>query len=507
MRKKQTSKKIAKEATISFAGIGIGNGLRYIFTALLARWVGAQYLGIYSIGNAITRLIEVFGKAGLDSGILRFVSKNPDDRLAIRKYIGSAIKMGLLFSLVSMLVLILISDWLTTKVFHGDDLMKTVLIVNAVSLPFSVLTIIAAFATQGFKLLKYKAIVTNILAPTVLLIVMTASFFFVSPEMAIILPLLFSAVVSFGAIAYFLRKLSKIHTHDILKAKFSKKLLKFSSPLMFVSIIGTFMHWMDVTMLGYFTDSESVGLYHPAARTSGLMRAALLALVSIYSPLISGFSEQGKYSEMDHLYKLTIRLILSLAVPFAILFTVFPGKVMLLFGPQYVTSANILIILTVGTLIQAFMGVGGPTLTMTGFPKVNLINSIITVIINFGLNITWIPKYGLIGAAWATTISMAVIGVLRLVEVRIFLGIQPFSLKLVKPLLAGIVAYIGLILLKPFILSYHTLVTLTLAVITILLLFVVSLLFLRPDEDDKEVIKSILNVFQMIIQRFKVSRY
>lgn len=504
-----TSSKIAKEATISFVGMGIGDATRYLFTAILARFAGIEFLGIYSLASSITRIGEVFGRAGLHSGVMRFVSRLDKETEIdeIKQRILSGLKLGLMFGIVIMIFQIAFADWLAFELFNGSELLKTVLIISAVSLPFATIMAISAFATQGYKLLKYKVMILNIIRPVIMLVCVLISISFFTKAAAIKYPLLISAVFSSFAAVIFLGKLTKIKMSQIFSGVMDKELLRFSYPLMFITILGTFMHWMDIMMLGYFTDSESVGLYHPAARTSGLMRAALLALVSIYSPLISGFSEQGKYSEMDHLYKLTIRLILSLAVPFAILFTVFPGKVMLLFGPQYVTSANILIILTVGTLIQAFMGVGGPTLTMTGFPKVNLINSIITVIINFGLNITWIPKYGLIGAAWATTISMAVIGVLRLVEVRIFLGIQPFSLKLVKPLLAGIVAYIGLILLKPFILSYHTLVTLTLAVITILLLFVVSLLFLRPDEDDKEVIKSILNVFQMIIQRFKVSRY
>ena len=55
----QTSKKIAKEATISFMGMGFGDGARYLFTAILARFAGVEFLGIYSLASSVTRIGEV----------------------------------------------------------------------------------------------------------------------------------------------------------------------------------------------------------------------------------------------------------------------------------------------------------------------------------------------------------------------------------------------------------------------------------------------------------------
>ena len=46
------ARKIAKESTITFTGLVYGNINRYLNTALLARWVGAEFLGVYSLANA-----------------------------------------------------------------------------------------------------------------------------------------------------------------------------------------------------------------------------------------------------------------------------------------------------------------------------------------------------------------------------------------------------------------------------------------------------------------------
>ncbi|MBC8197416.1 MAG: hypothetical protein H8E60_05980, partial [Candidatus Marinimicrobia bacterium] len=52
------SGKIAKETTISFIGMGFGDAVRYLFTAILARFAGVEILGIYSLANSVTRIGE-----------------------------------------------------------------------------------------------------------------------------------------------------------------------------------------------------------------------------------------------------------------------------------------------------------------------------------------------------------------------------------------------------------------------------------------------------------------
>ena len=79
--------KIAKESTITFSGMVYGNINRYLYPALLARWVGVEYLGSYSLANAIMLIGEVIAKMGLEIGVMRFVSRlEPEnDKFRIQK--------------------------------------------------------------------------------------------------------------------------------------------------------------------------------------------------------------------------------------------------------------------------------------------------------------------------------------------------------------------------------------------------------------------------------------
>ena len=285
-----------------------GNINRYLYTALLARWVGVEYLGIYSLANAIMLIGEVIAKMGLETGVMRFVSRvDPEaDKFQIQKIIQSALKMTGIFS-IGIAILLAGFAWLLVDLFKGTSFLHTAIIVFAFTIPFNAVTLISAFATQGFKFLKYKVFTTQFLNPTVLLLTMVISYWSISSESAIILPMAVTGVLGSTTMFLILKNLSGVKFSGVLSAPFDGKLLAYSIPLMLVTILQTFMHWMDILMLGYFTDASVVGLYHPAARTAGLLQALLISFIGIYAPIMSQLHGKGDFREMSRLYKMVSR--------------------------------------------------------------------------------------------------------------------------------------------------------------------------------------------------------
>ena len=496
------AKKVAKESSITFTGLLYGNLNRYLYTALLARWVGPEFLGIYSIANSIMLISEVFAKMGLETGIMRFVSRlNPKvDKEKINLLISSAFKMTAIFSLAIMIVLIISSGTIIDNYFSAQPILKSVLIIFAIAIPFNSLTIISAFATQGFKRLKYKTIVTQFLNPTVLLLTMTLCYWFMSKTHTIMIPILATGIIGFIVMVMVLKKVSGLKNFQIINSQINYELLKFSYPLMFVTILQTLMHWMDILMLGYFTDSITVGLYHPAARTAGLLQALLLSFLSIYAPMVSQFHSQGDKAKLANTYQLVSRWLLIFSIPISAIFILFPEKVLLLFGAEYAKSSQILVLLTIATFTQAIFGAAGPTLSMSGHTKLVLYNSIVTFVLNFCLNIWLIPIYGVLGAAIATLASLSFVGILRVIEVYFILKINFLNLKLIKPILSGLVCYSLLILIKSSIIEYNVFITLSIAVFTSIFVFGFFLFLLRLEEEDKDILKG-LNFLKGILNK------
>ena len=159
IEKKSNQKIILSEAFLSFSGMSLGSVFRYIFSIIMARFLGAQMLGLYSLGNAITRIAEILALLGLDNGVLRFVSRDTEDKVNVDRSIYTSLKIGLISSILIAVLLFLSAEKIVNEILNEDSFLITVIKVFAISLPFTVLTLISSFATQAFKILKYKNLV------------------------------------------------------------------------------------------------------------------------------------------------------------------------------------------------------------------------------------------------------------------------------------------------------------------------------------------------------------
>ena len=156
-------------------------------------------------------------------------------------------------------------------------------------------------------------------------------------------------------------------------------------------------------------------------------------------------------------------------------------------------------ILVIAAFIQAVFGIGGTTLNMTGFPKINLINTVIACGLNFVLNIILIPKMGGMGAALATLITLGFIALIRGFQNWKLLNLIPFSWKLIKPLCAGTIAAGSGYYLKIFIMPYHTVITLLCAGFIIFGVFFTVLWLFGLDDDDNGLLAGV----RIILDNFK----
>jgi O-antigen/teichoic acid export membrane protein len=101
---------------------------------------------------------------------------------------------------------------------------------------------------------------------------------------------------------------------------------------------------------------------------------------------------------------------------------------MAIFGNEHIeTGYIVLIILSLGQLINCITGSVGYTLTMTGNQKIELINSILLGLMSIILNFWLIPKYGALGAAIASCSSMCLINMIRVLEIYWIFKINSLS--------------------------------------------------------------------------------
>jgi O-antigen/teichoic acid export membrane protein len=498
MNNQNLGKKVASEAITSFGGMSLGSVFRYLFSIFMARWLGPQMLGLYSLANAVTRIGEIFAMMGLDNGVLRFVSREDRNSINAEKSIYSSIKMGFISSIFIGIILFLSAEWIVLNVLNEDIFLITIIKVFSLTLPFTVIGLIASFATQGFKVMKYKIFVNQIINPAVLLISMVTSYLVFGIKIAVLIPTVLTSLIGMVFILMFLKRFIKLDLQKIISTPANSEILRFSLPLMFVSAIGIIMHWIDILMLGIYSDANAVGMYHPIERTAGLIRMILFAFAGIFAPLFSQYFYEENFVKMKQIYQLSTKWIFVATTPLFLFLILFSSPMLMLFGSEF-NNGLALQILTLGIMMQAFFGLGSSSLTMSGFSNLNLFNVLVALAVNILLNIFLIPEYGIIGAATATTTALVVISVLRFLENYFILKLNIFSFKLFKPLIAGILTFILAKLSENYIFrfidyssSFYVLIFyLFISILMVFVGYFSFYFFLGIDREDRDMIESL----------------
>ena len=421
---------IGKNAFLRFGGI-IAQNLFFLITALLiTRVFNSATLGQYVLAITVFNILGLAATLGLKYGTLRFVAfyRGREEEERVRGTIFSSAVIALTGGSVLGGALFIASPWLTKTVFHAPELTVSFRIL-AFGLPLLALSTIFISSIQGFKAIKEKVYLENIFQPLGALI-LTAVVFAVGFHLtAALASWTISVAVVCLLAGWMLQRIYPSLLSGSRPVYEIKSLLSFSFPLMGVGFLYYIFIRMDILMLGYFKSLSQVGIYTIAARLVVLVALPLDALNAIFEPTVAELSGRKTGRDLKNLYQVVTPWVLAAGFPIFMLLLIAAPPLLGLFGKNFLAGTMVLFILGVGQLVNIGVGSAGAILSMSGFPRYNFLNTFSMVIVNFILNCLLIPNYGIYGAALATSISISIINLLRLIEVKYLLQLLPFSRK------------------------------------------------------------------------------
>jgi O-antigen/teichoic acid export membrane protein len=191
---------------------------------------------------------------------------------------------------------------------------------------------------------------------------------------------------------------------------------------------------------------------------------------------------------MERMYQTTARWTFTLNFPLFLIILMFPGQILSIFGSSYVDGTTALIILAWADLAKTGTGICGAVLDMTGRTRLKLVNAVIMSALMVGLNVLFIPRWGVIGAAIATLTAVAADNLLRLIEVYILFRLLPYNLSFLKPITAGLVAVGTALLLGRLLPAEASLVYTAVGAIVLLVVYTGVILLLGLSEEDRTVL-------------------
>lgn len=378
-----------------FIALGVG----FFVTVLVARYLGPERYGVLAYALSLTTIFASAGHMGLSGLVVKEIVKKPD---ISAETLGTSLVLklfGCLVGFVALLIYALIYE-------DRQSIEFWILLIVASSLwlkPFDVID----FWFQAHVQAKYTAIARSVsLLLTavfkVLLVLIGAKLLFFA-----IANLLQSILAACFLLLLFRARANISITSWRASLARARELASQGWVIFLGAIFATIYLKLDQIMLKWFVGAEEVGIYSVAVTLSETWYFVPTALVASLFPTLIKLreTEPERFNQrLQQIFELLFVLALLVAV-----FMTFMGApiISLFFGHQYLASAPILTIHIWAGLFIFMRAAFSQWILIEDALMFSLITQGFGALVNVGINLLLIPKYGGYGAAVATLISYA----------------------------------------------------------------------------------------------------
>ncbi|WBU88804.1 flippase [Cellulophaga omnivescoria] len=364
----------------------------------VARYLGPNQFGILSYAQSFVGLFTAFSTLGLNDIIIRELIKNKQDKNSI---LGTSFWLQIMGSCFIMLCLLI-----AVFINKNDELTnKIILILGGVTFINSFGVISSYFYSNVTS--------KNIVIPSFIGLLLSAAFkiFFILNNYSLIYfvyVLVFDVFfLMMGQVYLYYQQGNTIVTWSFSWDK-AKNLLLDAWPLILSAIVISIYMKIDQVMIKEFLNAEAVGQYSAAVRLSEAWYFIPMIICSSLFPAILNakkVNEQLYLSRLQNLFNLMVVLGLVVVVPVLLLSD---WGIALLYGKAYELSAAVLKI-HIWAGVFVFLGVANQKWFISeNLQKYNILCLALGMLTNVLLNIVFIPKYGVLGAAYATLLAQAI---------------------------------------------------------------------------------------------------
>lgn len=370
----------------------------------VARYLGPAHFGLLSYAVAFAALFASVAKLGLDTLVVRDLVRDAGQTdHGLQQYLGTVFVLKLIGAVA------LLSVTGTALYFLSDDSTTSLYVLLIAGGAIFQAMEVVDFYFQAKVLSRLVSIckLIQLLVSSIIkvgLIVFGADLFWF-----VLVTLLDQATLALALYQAYRHKgpPSFIGFFDRTVAV---RLLKESWPLMLTGLVVMVYMRLDQIMIRSMLGESEVGLYSAAVRLSEVWYfIPMLINASLFSSIVRARDISADlYS--SRLHRLCA-LLVWIQLPVAAAMTFFSDRaVLLLYGPAYAGAGMVLMIHVWTGVFVALSISGGNWLVCENLQRNLLYRTSIGALVNVALNFVLIPRMGIAGAAVATLVAQAIVG-------------------------------------------------------------------------------------------------
>jgi len=434
-----SSRKLLGRASIAGAGAIYQQCVSFLSGLVVARVLGAADYGVFNLARILVDTSTVVTRLGLDIGLQRHFGEaglgDNARRLLVLRHLRLTASIVALVPIVA--VALGLGTALENHVYHHPGF-AGVLSCLALALPFVTDLGVLGGAYRGTLRPAPSIIAESVLMPTARLLVIIALFAAGWHLWAVAAGTTLGSVLASAWLSWRARRDFPVPAADLHAWSEARRVIGYSSVLAMAVLVTMLTSTMDVLTLGRFGTAEALGQYSLAK--------TLLVLIGFFSAAFNqtlGALVAEKYFRNDRrglvqVLSQTTRWIVLGTLPLFAVFLFWGSNLLLLFGPTFIVSQQVIALLAGGQFLLALFGSMGWALSMTNRHVLELAILVAGLLLSAVLCYVLVPAHGQAGAAMATFCSILFVNCARTVYARRVLHAFPYDANLLLIIAAGV---------------------------------------------------------------------
>ena len=432
---------VVRQSFLNLISIGIAFLIGAVNTLYLyPTFLGSKFQGLVIALLAISNLIQPFISFGTQHAVIRYYSK----------YTRKSDRDGLLT--ISILIPLIIVLLFIPVFFAYYDVIRQYLFQSDQSLSkYSYVILFIAISTSFFEVfyswlrVKLKSVFGNFLKE-------------LYPRLLIALLLIFYSIgllnfenfILFLIYGYYLRLLIVIiYSFYVNKPKLNlnfkndfNEIFKYCLLIFLSGAASSIILDIDKSMLSSILTVENVAYYSVAVFIAAVIEIPGRAMFQILSPVVANAINKNQMKKLeDLLKKSSTNLVLVASLFFLLINLNIDDFYSMLNQDGYSIGIPIVIIVSFGKLYSMSIGCINNIISNSKYYYYTFWFSLFSSVLAVILNIYLITEFGVIGAAYATLIVLAIMNSLKIYLVKVKFKIHPYSRDTIKIIILSVLTY------------------------------------------------------------------
>lgn len=303
-------------------------------------------------------------------------------------------------------------------------------VIVAVAVPVGALYDLLTAATRGLGTARPTVVVERLVRPVLQVVGVVVAVAVGAGALGLVLAWLAPYAVGFLVMTGWVRQL--LHQEEVpVRSQGWRAMMpevwRFTLPRSFASVVQQLLQRLDILLVGALLGAPAAAVYTGATRFVVVGQLGNQALSFTFQPQLARLTARRELPAARSLFRLSTVWIVGLTTPLYLAVCVASPLLAKLLGAHYSSAVPTMVIVTAAMLVASACGMVDVVLITMGRTTWNLWNTVVSLVVNIGIDLWLIPRIGIKGAAIGWAVAIVGNNVVPAWQVRRAFGFTPLS--------------------------------------------------------------------------------